>query len=80
MLSSDWYKERLKVKQARDIRLWEGHVKALESFSQKTTHSQESTRLGIPDRLTKAKDTLEEIRSATYLEKLNGTLGVQPGL
>ena len=31
MLASDWYRERLAVKQERDVALWKRHVAALES-------------------------------------------------
>ncbi len=32
MLASDWYQERLRVKQERDIALWQRHAAALEAF------------------------------------------------
>jgi hypothetical protein len=31
LLASDWYKERLRIKQQRDIALWERHAKASNS-------------------------------------------------
>ena len=31
MLESDWYRERLRMKQRRDVALWTRHVSALES-------------------------------------------------
>jgi phosphoenolpyruvate carboxykinase (diphosphate) len=32
LLASDWYAERLRTKQQRDIALWQRHVRALEDF------------------------------------------------
>src|ERR1035441_6006208 len=32
VLASDWYKERLRAKQERDIALWNRHIAALEAF------------------------------------------------
>ena len=32
LLASDWYRERLRVKQQRDVALWQRHVHALEEF------------------------------------------------
>ncbi len=80
MLASDWYQARIETKQAKDIKLWERHVSSLETFLSRVTHTRESDRLGLKDRLTRAKDTLEELKAPTYLEKIKGTLGVQPGL
>jgi len=31
---SDWYRERMRVKQERDTTLWRRHVAALEKFQQ----------------------------------------------
>ncbi|MDA7915904.1 hypothetical protein N9B94_01565 [Verrucomicrobia bacterium] len=78
MLKSEWYQERLKAKQALDIKLWERNVKYLEAFLERPTHARESTRLGLADKLTRAIATLAETGTTGYLEKLKGTLGVQP--
>ncbi len=32
LLASDWYRERLEVKQSRDMALWQRHLKSLEAF------------------------------------------------
>src|SRR5207302_6357143 len=32
LMASDWYRERLRAKQTRDIALWKRHTRALEEF------------------------------------------------
>ncbi len=78
LLKSNWYQERLRVKQMRDIALWSRHVQNLETFIRKVSHSAAMVELGIHDNLMKAKERLEEVRSPAYLEKLNGTIGADP--
>src|SRR5690606_3829098 len=51
LLASDWYRERLTVKQARELTLWTKHVEALEHFSAKPGYAAEAARLGVAERL-----------------------------
>jgi hypothetical protein len=78
LLASDWYKERLVVKQARDIELWKRHVRALGEFLAQAGHSDEAQRLGIPERLQRAKAELERVSAPAYLDALQGTIGADP--
>jgi hypothetical protein len=78
LLSSDWYEERLLVKQARDIELWRRHVRALSEFSAQPSHREEARRLGIAERLARAKAELERVSAAEYLIELQGTIGADP--
>jgi phosphoenolpyruvate carboxykinase (diphosphate) len=78
MLASDWYNERLKAKQTVDIHLWDRHVRSLKAFAAKANYAEEAARLGVSDRLTYAQRTLEMVRSSDYIERLHGTIGVQP--
>jgi hypothetical protein len=78
LLASDWYKERLKVKQQRDIQLWKRHVASLSEFLALPSHRDEAIRLGIGDRLAHAKMELERVSSASYLGELEGTIGADP--
>ena len=55
LLASDWYAERLTVKQRRDIALWERHVRSLTEFLASPGHRDEARRLGIPGRLEHAR-------------------------
>jgi hypothetical protein len=78
LLASPWYRERLAVKQQRDIALWERHVRALTEFLSKPGHREEAARLGIKDRLDHARMELERVRSPLYLKDLEGTIGADP--
>jgi len=63
MLASGWYRERLRVKQDRDIALWTRHVAALESA-------------GRP--LEEGRAQLARVSAPQYLQELEGTIGADP--
>jgi hypothetical protein len=63
MLASDWYAERLTVKQKRDVNLWSRHVAALEAA-------------GLCAQAAKAG--LSRVSSPEYLAELRGTIGADP--
>lgn len=78
LLASDWYRERLEIKQQRDIALWRRHVASLQKFLDDEIYADEAERLGIGDRLTQAREQLQAVESPAYLERLVGTLGADP--
>ncbi len=78
LLKSDWYKIRLQSKQKRDLDLYEGHIRRLESFLKKESHSDAAHDLHLKDRLLKAKETLAYLRSEAYVKSLVGTIGADP--
>jgi len=78
LLASDWYKERLKTKQARDIKLWRKHVESLNNFLEMPGHADEADRLGVRDRLMRATQELKRVEAEDYLEELEGTIGADP--
>ncbi|MFV1973528.1 MAG: hypothetical protein ACC648_07375 [Thiohalobacterales bacterium] len=78
LLGSDWYKERLELKQARDIALWNRHVGNLQRFIDDTEYADEADRLGIGERLGDARKKLMYIQSPEYLQTLVGTIGADP--
>jgi hypothetical protein len=78
LLASEWYQERLAIKQRRDIALWERHVRSLEGFLASPGHREEARRLGIPARHEHARAELERVRSREYLSALVGTIGADP--
>ncbi len=63
LLASDWYRERLAVKQARDIALWTQHVESLEA-----------ARLNAEE----ARLQLARVSAPAYLQELEGTIGADP--
>jgi phosphoenolpyruvate carboxykinase (diphosphate) len=78
LLASDWYQERLEVKQERDIALWQRHVQSLETFLARDSHSEEAERLDIKARLEYARKKQAVMQAAEYLEFLQGTIGADP--
>jgi hypothetical protein len=78
LLSSDWYHERLREQQAQDIRLWEAHLTALQTFLDQANPLDAALSDENTARLEEATATLTQIESAQYLEDLRGSLGVDP--
>jgi phosphoenolpyruvate carboxykinase (diphosphate) len=78
LLESDWYHERLRARQQRDIELWSRHVNYLEEFANRPGFENECLRLDIAGRQQLAQQRLREARSHEYLESLRGTIGAQP--
>src|SRR5690606_29395780 len=78
LLSSDWYKARLLVKQEREVRLWKRHVAQLTQFLNKPGYEAEAVRLGIKQRLGIAKTELEHVSGDSYLGELVGSIGADP--
>ncbi|HIO92201.1 MAG TPA: hypothetical protein EYG68_05060 [Leucothrix mucor] len=75
MLQSDWYQNRLKAKQKREIKLWEKNCKNLESFLELEGHDDIVASLGIQERLERAKEQLVVVSQESYLDSLEGTIG-----
>ena len=78
LLESDWYHERLAVKQRNDIALWKRHLQNLQRFLNDTEFSDEAERLGIGKRFDAARKKLAQVQSREYLEGLVGTIGADP--
>ena len=75
LLKSDWYLQRLKVKQTRDIALWRKHLDSLQRFLELENYADEVERLGLNQRLETARTELERVGSAAYLDEIVGTIG-----
>ncbi len=80
LLASDWYAERLKAKQAADVKLWQRRVKNLDSFLARTNTSGVTTQLNIRARFDSAWAELRRASTPGHLAGLRGTLGLQPRL
>jgi hypothetical protein len=78
LLASGWYRERLAVKQQRDIALWTRHVLSLTEFLSRAGHREEARRLGIAARLGHARAELERVSAHEYPAALVGTIGADP--
>jgi len=78
LLASPWYAARLAAKQKIDRALWKRHVECLNQFLRRPNYTDVSEKLGIAERLTAARKTLEIVESPNYLKQLAGTLGAEP--
>ena len=78
LLESDWYLDRLRARQQKDIELWTRHVRYLSEFAARPGFERECVRLNLPGRLAAAEQRLQEVQSETYLKSLRGTIGTQP--
>ncbi len=78
LLASDWYRGRLKEKQARESVLWQRNVSYLEEFLDKPGYADEAERLAIEQRLEVARERLLAVQEEDYLNSLVGTLGADP--
>jgi len=76
VLGSDWYQERLRVKQRSDVALWRRHVEALE---QARANAEDAERqVELQTRLEEARTEFSRVRSVEYLGSLVGTIGADP--
>jgi phosphoenolpyruvate carboxykinase (diphosphate) len=77
LLSSDWYRRRLKTKAVHDQQHWQSFVERLE-HSIKASENEVAVQLGLAERLRYAKERLAEASSPSYLDSLVGTIGLDP--
>jgi hypothetical protein len=75
MLASDWYQRRLRVKQDKDIAMWQRRVSALEAFRRA---GMPAVNINIAKRLSIARDQMARVSSPAYLQELQGTIGADP--
>ena len=80
MLGSAWYKERLRARQHLDLRSWRQHSDYLARFVGREGHADESVRLGVRERLARARAMVERVKSPSYIEELAGTTGGEPAI
>jgi hypothetical protein len=75
LMASDWYCERLRAKQTRDIALWTRHVRSIEEFRDSGASFE---GFDIESRLGDARQQLARVSAPEYLSELEGTLGADP--
>lgn len=75
VMQSDWYKERLKLKQEKDIALHQSQVDYLKNFMSHPENGSISQEMDLQERLANAEAMLKHAQSADYLIELEGTIG-----
>src|SRR5205814_1781714 len=72
LMESDWYRERLKSKQMRDIALWKRHLAAIERFQ---AGGDVMRGADIDGLLADSCRQLARVSAPAYLKELRGTIG-----
>jgi hypothetical protein len=78
VIKSDWYQERLKLKQQKDVEFLKSSIKYLKDFRKKPANSGLLEELEIEDKISRAEQKLKKVQAATYLKSLIGTIGADP--
>lgn len=77
VLASDWYRERLRTKQAQDIRLGKRLLAHITSVKAGDATGEVDARLDLASRLAQAQAELERVSAPAYLDFLAGSIGAQ---
>ena len=80
VIESNWYRERLRVKQERDTALWHRHIAALEKFQRAGALASTAYDFNVAARASEARARLARVSSPAYLSELRGTIGADPFL
>ncbi len=75
LLQSNWYKERLIIKQQRDAALWKMNKSYIEQKMDETNESVTELWATLQGQMESTEQMLEWVNSDSYLERLQGTLG-----
>ncbi|WP_299781800.1 hypothetical protein [uncultured Formosa sp.] len=78
VINSEWYKERLKLKQQKDIAFYTKQINYLETFMSNPSNKQLVEEMDLSSRLQTVKDLYNDANTAEYLKGLEGTIGVDP--
>jgi len=78
VVNSDWYKERLELKQQKDVAFYTKQIAYLEEFVSIPTNESLVADMGINDKLENVKNMLAQAKSDDYVESLVGTIGADP--
>jgi len=78
LLASEWYRERLHIKQQRDTDLCRRHLAYLQDFLERPGYADMIENLNIRERLAQTERRLVAVQEPAYLESLVGTLGADP--
>jgi hypothetical protein len=78
LLDSEWYRQRLEVRQQREIALWQKHINNLQKFLDLSSHADIASNMDIQGRLKLARKRLQQVQAEEYLQDLVGTIGADP--
>ncbi|WP_236778419.1 hypothetical protein [Pseudalgibacter alginicilyticus] len=78
IINSDWYKDRLKLKQAKDLHFYNSQINYLETFIENPNNADLVSEMKIKDQLKTVKQKYNEVKTDEYFNSLIGTIGADP--
>ena len=78
VINSDWYKERLQLKQQKDINFYSNQISYLERFISNVENNLLVAEMDLDTRLQNVKNMLATASSPDYIDSLVGTIGADP--
>lgn len=78
LLASDWYHERLKTQQKREIELWQRHLNSVNYYLNNQRDLENSLLDQLQQRKTIAENQFKIVSAPEYWKSLEGTLGADP--
>ena len=75
VIRSDWYLERLKLKQSKDVVFLKNQIDYLNEFKSYPNNKSLVEEMQINNRIENAKSQLKYVESQKYIEDLTGTIG-----
>lgn len=78
LLASDWYRQRLQVKLARDLAMWRHNLDELLRFQQNPHNVEEARRLDLDARIAYTCAQLARLETPDAWRTYIGTLGADP--
>lgn len=78
VINSDWYRERLVLKQQKDLKLAKEQLEYVTEFRNKPENVTLLNDLRIDYKVAKLKERIAKIESEEYINDLVGTIGADP--
>lgn len=75
VLQTNWYKERLNLKQQKDAAFLKNQAAYLEDFKKNRKNENLIDQMQINQRIQKVNERLDYIESEKYIEDITGTIG-----
>ncbi|MGQ1787876.1 MULTISPECIES: hypothetical protein [unclassified Saccharicrinis] len=78
VIESDWYQERLKRKQTKELEFTTKQLADLEDFASKPENQLLVEEMDINNRINVAKERLGYVKSDDFINNIVGTIGLDP--
>lgn len=78
VIQSDWYKQRLELKQQKDVAFCNFQIEYMTQFMKDPDNVSLLSELEIEQKLAKLQQKLQYLQSGQYLSDLVGTIGADP--